>query len=86
MCYKYTFQAITIHQQAAATHETLAIIIQQVATEYSLFKSVNCSTCFGWYFIHHHELITLYLRYLALMRPSLLPVTTGSSTGLINAR
>ena len=28
----------------------VAIIIQQDATEYSLFKSVNCSTCFGWYF------------------------------------
>ena len=24
----------------------MAIIIQQDATEYSLFKSVNCSTCF----------------------------------------
>ena len=30
----------------------MAIIIQQDATEYSLFKSVNCSTCFGWYFTH----------------------------------
>ena len=27
----------------------MAIIIQQDATEYSLFKSVNRSTCFGWY-------------------------------------
>ena len=27
----------------------MAIIIQQDATVYSLFKSVNCSTCFGWY-------------------------------------
>jgi len=25
-------------------------IIQQDATTYSLFISVNCSTCFGWYF------------------------------------
>jgi len=24
----------------------------------SLFKSVNCSTCFGWYFTHHQELIS----------------------------
>ena len=63
----------------------MAIIIQQDATEYSLFKSVNCSTCFGWYFTHHQELMTLYLQYLALMRPLLLPVTTGSSNGLINA-
>jgi hypothetical protein len=49
----------------------MAIIIQQGATEYSLFKSVNCSTCFGWYFTHRHELITHYLQYLALMRPVL---------------
>ena len=27
----------------------VSIIIQQDATEYSLFKSINCSTCFGWY-------------------------------------
>jgi len=47
----------------------MAIIIQQDATEYSLFQSVNCSTCFGWYFTHHQELITLYVQYLALMRP-----------------
>jgi len=86
MYYKYTFQPIAIHQQAAAAHETLAIIIQQDVTEYSLFKSVNCSTCFGWYFNHHQELMTLYLQYLALMRLLLLPVTTGSSNGLINAR
>jgi len=50
----------------------LAIIIQKDATEYSLFKSVNYSTCFGWYFTHHQELIKLYLQYLAL-RPVLLP-------------
>ena len=48
------------------------MIIQQDAKEYSLFKSVNCSTCFGWYFTHHQELITLYLQYLALVRPVLL--------------
>jgi len=52
----------------------MAIIIQQDATEYRLFKSVNCWTCFGWYFTHHQELITLYLEYPALMRPELLPV------------
>ena len=53
--------------------EHMAIIIQQDATEYSLFKSVNRSTCFWWYFTHH-QLITLYLQYLALMSPVLLPV------------
>jgi hypothetical protein len=31
----------------------MATIIQQDATEYSLFKSVNFSTCFGWYFYHN---------------------------------
>jgi len=51
----------------------MEIIIQQDATGYSLFKSVNCSTCFGWYFTHHQELITLYLQYLTLMRHVLLP-------------
>ena len=73
---------------------TVAIIIQQSATEYSLFQSVNCSTRFGWYFTHHQELITLYLQHLALMRLVLLPFVssrpatfmTGSSTSLINAR
>ena len=49
------------------------IIIQQDATEYSLFKSAKCSTCFGSYFTHHQELIALYLQYLAF-RPVLLPV------------
>ena len=52
----------------------MAIIILQDATEYSLFKSVNSLTCFGWYFTYHQELITLHLQYLALMRPVLLPV------------
>jgi len=27
----------------------MPIIVQQDATTYSLFLSVNCSTCFGWY-------------------------------------
>jgi len=34
----------------------MPIIIQQDATEYSLFKYVNCSSCSGWFFIHHKEL------------------------------
>jgi len=29
----------------------VAIIIQQDATIYSLFISVNCSACFGWYLL-----------------------------------
>jgi len=52
----------------------LAIIIQEDATEYSLFKSVNCSTIFWWYFTRFQELITLYLRYLGLIKPVLPPV------------
>jgi len=56
-----------------ASHN-MAIFIPKDATEYSSFESVNCSACFGWYFTHHQELITLYLQYLALMRPVLLPV------------
>ena len=77
--------------------DNMAIIIQQDPTEYSLFKSVYFSTCFGWYITHRQELITLYVQYLALMRPVLLystcpergwtssrpaTFTTGSSTGL----
>jgi len=37
----------------------VAIIIQQDATKYNLFKSVTCSTCFRWYFTHHQELTTV---------------------------
>ena len=49
----------------------MAIIIQQDATEYSSFKCVNCSKCFGWYFTHHQELMDLCLHYVAFMRPLL---------------
>jgi hypothetical protein len=56
--------------------QNVAIIIQQDAAKYSLFKSVNCSTCFGWCFTDHQELITLYLQHLALLRPLLLPVVS----------
>jgi len=41
----------------------MAIIIQQDATEYSSFKSVNCLKYFGWYFAHHQELITVSILY-----------------------
>ena len=54
----------------------MAVSIQQDAKEYSLFKSVNCSTYFGWYFTHHQELITLYLQYLAVRE--LVPVQPRS--------
>ena len=64
-----------------------------VRIEYSLFKPVNCSTCFGWYFTHHQQLITLCLQYLASMRPVQLTVVNvagrevpSSSTGLTSAR
>ena len=73
----------------------MAIIIQQAATVYNLFKSVNALHVSGGISTHHPKLITLSLQYLALMRPLLLPVvnvshpvtfTTGGSNGLINAR
>jgi hypothetical protein len=35
--------------QWSVHHEHMSIIFQQGATIYSLFISVNCSTCFGWY-------------------------------------
>ena len=70
----------------------MATTIQQDATIYSLFKSVNCSTCFGWYFTHHQELITLSTASDIIEtctdtcheRP--VTFTTGISNGLNNAR
>jgi len=47
----------------------MAIIVQDVATEYSLFKSANCSKCLGWYFTHHQEIITPCLHYVTFMWP-----------------
>ena len=32
-----------------ASHNNVSVIVQQVATIYSLFTSVNRSTCFVWY-------------------------------------
>jgi len=75
--------------------KSVSIIIQQDATVYSLFISVNSQHVSEDISTHHQELITLHLQYLALMRPLLLPVvnvtgwdtfTTGSSNSLINAR
>jgi hypothetical protein len=47
----------------------LRCTVSKTSKEHSLFKSVNCSTCFGWYFTHPQELITM-----ALMRSVLLPI------------
>jgi hypothetical protein len=37
------------HVQGSVHHEYMSIIVQQDETIYSLFISVNCSICFGWY-------------------------------------
>jgi len=77
----------------------MAIIIQSDATIYSLFISVNCSTCFGWY-LHlssgaHNTVSTVSgVGVLVLCTQneytytSSHPVTstTCSSNGLINAK
>jgi len=52
----------------------MTIIIQKYATEYDLFKSVTALHVSGGISTHHQELISLYLQYLALMRPVLLAV------------
>jgi hypothetical protein len=36
---------------------------------FSLFISSNCCTCFGWYIHPSSEAHTMYLQYLALLRP-----------------
>ena len=38
----------------------MAIIIQQDTTQYSLFKSINCSTYFGWYITPVHVSLMSY--------------------------
>ena len=45
----------------------VSIIVQQDAKLYSLFISVNCSTCFGWY-LHPSSGAHNTVQYLALMR------------------
>jgi len=52
----------------------VSLIVQQVATIYSLFISVTALHVSGGIFTHHQDLIALYLQYLALMRPLLVPV------------
>jgi hypothetical protein len=39
-----------LYVQGSVHHEYMSITVQQDATIYSLFISVNRSTCFGWYF------------------------------------
>ena len=51
----------------------MPIIVQQVATIYNLFISATALHVSGGMFTHHQELIALYLQYLALTRPLLLP-------------
>ena len=40
---------LTVDSVIANTSNSMALIMQQDATEYSLLISTNCSTCFGWY-------------------------------------
>jgi len=51
----------------------MATIIQQDAVIYSLFISVNCSTCFGWY-LHPssgaHITVSTVLTYSMVQSPS----------------
>jgi hypothetical protein len=42
------FSTFNVH--GSVRHKYMPIHIQQDATLHSLFISVNCSTCFGWYF------------------------------------
>ena len=66
----------------------MSIIIQKVATIYSLFISAAALHVSGGISTHHQELITLYLQYLALLRPLLLPVVnvTGWETSDIDGK
>jgi hypothetical protein len=43
-----------VHVQGSVHHEYMPIIVQQDATIYGLFMSVNCSTCFGWRYHPKH--------------------------------
>jgi len=51
----------------------MAIIIQQDTTEYFFLNLLTVQHVSGGIFIHHQELITLYLQYVALMRPPAQP-------------
>ena len=52
----------------------VSIIIQQDGIMYSLFISATALHVSDGISTHHQELISLYLQYLALMRPLQLPV------------
>ena len=63
-----------------------AIIIQQDATIYSLFISVNCSTCYRWY-LHPSSGAHITVSTVSGINETVTATfTTGSSNGLINAR
>jgi len=59
------------HRQCVLSydHNYKVIIFQQIATEYILFKSVNCSIYFGFYFTRNQEIITMSQHYVAFMDP-----------------
>jgi len=44
-----TRNTFSFYIQGSVNREYMPIIVQQDATIYSLFISVNRSTCFGWY-------------------------------------
>jgi len=50
----------------------MAIIIKQDAAIYSLYLSASAVHVTGGIFTHHQQLISLYLQYMALLRPLLL--------------
>jgi len=41
----------------------IAIIIQKTQQN-TVYLNLSTAQCFGWYFTHHQELMTLYLQYL----------------------
>ena len=65
----------------------IPINIQQDATSHSLFISVHCSTCFGWY-LHPSSGAQncIYSIWYLSNRYCYLPLAAGSSNGLPSAR
>ena len=64
------------------------IIVQQVATLYSLFISVNCSTCFRWYLHPSSGAHTTVSRASGTCQTvtATCRIATGSSNGLTGTR